>query len=229
MVAFGAMMLVLARDTIRNPDVLDVRQLPRRFFGRVVVVPRAMGPGLALRILAELQLVRYGLALLPLVVVALVWRGAALPLSQAPLLMLIIIWWVEMRLLRPSPRRRARMIDAAEADRGLDLLRVRGREALARIAAGRGLRAGRLRLVVEQSELGALPPLTYVTVQSEDGPRVLDLDEGERAAVSGDLFRAPLDERRLLRINQAQDTFLREVVLDARGVSAHARLAAALA
>lgn len=223
------MMVFLTHGAIRNPDVLEVRQLPRRVFGRVVVVPRRMGPGLFLRLLAEMQLLRYGAALLPLVVVALAWREVALPLSQAPVLMLLLVVWIEMRVLRPSPRRRARMVDPVEADRGLDLLRMRGRAILTRIAAGRDLRAGTLRLVVEQSELGLLPPLTFVSVQSEDGPAVLDLSEGERAILETDLFRPPLDERALHRIALARNEPLQEVAFDARGVSAHARLEAALA
>ena len=105
---------------------------------------------------------------------------------------------------------------------------MQGRAALTRITAGRGLRDGALRLVVEQSELGALPPLTYVTVQSEAGPEVLDLTPDERAVLRDALFAPPLDERTLLRINQAEGAFLREVALDARAVSAHARLAAVL-
>ena len=100
---------------------------------------------------------------------------------------------------------------------------------LARVAATRGMRVGQLHLVVEQSELGRLPPLTYVSVQSEDGPEVVALDPSERAQIAAALFQPPLDERLLHRINQAEDVFLRDVVLDARQVSAHARLAAALA
>jgi hypothetical protein len=225
-------MLILTHDTVRNPDILEVRQLPRKFFGRVVVLPKGgVGPGLALRMIAEFQLLRYTLALAPFVIVGILWRDTAMPLAQAPLFMLLLIWLVEDRLLRPSPKRRKRLINAADAERGLDLLRVQGRRALTRIAALRGQRAGELRLVVEQSELSALPPLTYVTVQAETGPHgaeVLSLDAEERAVLREELFRPPLDERLLQRINGAENVFIREVKLDARGVSAHARLAAAL-
>lgn len=223
-------MLILTHDTLRDPSILDVRQLPRRFFGRVVVVPKGgLSVGLLLRILVEFQLLRYALALLPLIVVGLLWRQTALPLAQAPVLMVILIWWVEMRLLRPGPKRRARIIDTAAAERALDLLVVQGRAALTRIAAGRGMRRGDLRLVVEQSELWGLPPLTYVTVQSEDGPCVLRLSAVERAVLRNTLFTGGLTEQLLARVNQWQNEFLREVTLDARAVSAHARLAAALA
>ncbi|SLN18036.1 hypothetical protein [Roseisalinus antarcticus] len=222
-------MLILTRDTVRNPTILKVRQLPRKFFGRVTVWPKGkIGAGLFLRILAEFQTLRYSTALLPLIVIALIWNGTALPLSQAPLLMLVILWLVEMRLLRVPEKRRAGLIDAAEAERGLDLLQVQARQALTRIAAGRGLKAGQLHLVVEQSELRPFPPLTYVSVQSEDGPEVLDLAPEERQILRDTLFQPPLDERRLHTINSAQNVFLRDVALDARGVSAHARLSAAL-
>jgi hypothetical protein len=183
--------------------------------------------------LAEFQLLRFTLPLLPIVLVALAWRDSAIALAQTPPLMVIVIWYVETRVLRYGPRGRARLIEGVAAERGLDLLRVQGRAALTRIAAGRGLRAGELRLVVEQSELARLPPLTFVTVQSEAGPEVLALDAAEREVLREELFRGGpgggLDEATLLRINQRDDVFLREVAFDARGVSAHARLAAALA
>jgi len=46
------------------------------------------------------------------------------------------------------------------------------------------------------------------------------------ALIRTTLFQPPLDERKLLLINLAQDNCLREIALDLRGVSAHARLAA---
>jgi hypothetical protein len=222
--------LIVASETVRNPAILEVRQLPRRFVERVTVLPRdGARPGLWLRTMAEWQLLRYAFQLAPIVAIALIWRDTALPLSQAPVLMVFLIAWIEMRVLRPSPARRRRMADGDEVARTLDLLGVRGRAALARIAAGRGLRQGTLRLVVEQSELSLLPPLTYVTVQSEEGPRVLDLTAEEREIVTDGLFGPSLTEERLHRANSVEATFLREVTLDARGVSAHARLDAALA
>ncbi|MFZ3582368.1 hypothetical protein ACOI1H_09395 [Loktanella sp. DJP18] len=222
-------MLILTHATLRNPAILQVRQLPRRFFNRVTPRPRAVGMGQRLRLLIELQTVRYMLALLPLVVVGLVWNGAALPLAQAPLLMLFIIWYIEMRVLRVKASKRSSLIDPAAAERGLDLLRVQGRAALTRIGAGRGLRSGMLHLVIEQSDLRGLPPLTYVSVQSEDGPQVLALTATERQVLRDQLFQPPLSEGVLHRINQSQNIFLRDIMLDARAVSAHARLAAALA
>ena len=223
-------MLIVTHDTLRNPAILKVRQLPRRFFGRVTVWPReGLGPGGFLRIISEFQAMRYLLTLSPLLIVGLLWNVAALPLAQAPVLMIALIWWVEMRLLRVPPKRRAGLIPAAEADRGLELLRVQARAALTRIAAGRGLRQGELHLVVEQSDLWHLPPLTYVSVQSEDGPEVLNLSAAERAIIADHLFQPPLTEKLLQRINQSRNVFLHDITLDARGISAHARLAAALA
>lgn len=222
-------MLILTKDTLRNPSILKVRQLPRKFFGRVTVWPKGkIGFKLFLRITAEFQSVRYSLTLLPLVVIALIWTSTALPLSQAPILMLLIIWWVEMRLLRVPASKRAGLIDPVEAERGLDLLAVQARAALTRIAAGRGMRTGKLHLIIEQSELAAFPPLTYVSVQSEAGPEVLDLTSEERDIIQAGLFQPPLNERTLQRINQSQNVFLRDIPLDSRAVSAHARLAAAL-
>ena len=221
-------MLILTHGTLRNPGILGVHQLPRRVFGRVTPWPRDLTAAHLGRMMAEFQALRFAMPLLPLVAAMVIWPGMALALAQAPPLMIAAIWFVEMRVLRVPPGARAGLIDAAEADRGLDLLRVQGRAALARIAAGRGLHAGELRLVVEQSDLARLPPLTYVSVQSEDGPEVLDLTSAEREVLELELFRAPLTEALLHRINQSSDTFLREIALDARGVSAHARLAAAL-
>lgn len=223
-------MLILTHDTITNPAILKVRQLPRKFFGRVTVWPKnRVGLGGWLRIVIEFQWVRYSLSLLPLILIGLNWNTLALPLAQAPILMLVMLWFVEMRVLRVPAKKRSALIDGAEAERGLDLLRVQARAVLTQIAAGRGLRTGALHLVVEQSELGLFAPLTYVSVQSDEGPEVLRLTEAERAMVSQGLFQAPLTEGLLHRINQSQNVFLRDITLEAKGISAHARLAAALA
>lgn len=223
-------MLIVTHQTIRNPAILEVRQLPRKFIERVTVWPLGrIGPGLFFRTIAEFQLIRYGLWLLPLILILLIWQQTALPLSQAPLLMILIIGVMELRVLRVPAKRRAKLIDPDEAARGLDLLGVQGRDALTQIAAGRDLRSGTLRLVVEQSPLALLRPLTYVSVQSEAGPEVVSLDAQEREILENMLFQPPLDEKLLHRINSAEDVFLREITLEARSVSAHARLAAALA
>jgi len=222
-------MYVLTHSTLRNPAILKVRQLPRKFFGRVAVRPMD-GQGLSggLRRIFEFQAIRYLLVLSPLIAIGATWNVAALPIAQAPILMITMIWYVEMRVLRVPEKRRPKLIDATEAARGLDLLKVQARDVLTRIAAGREMRAGQLHLVVEQSELWAVAPLTYVSVQSEDGPEVLRLTEKEIAIIHERLFQDPLSETLLQRINQSQNTFLRDITFDAKGVSAHARLAAAL-
>lgn len=224
------LMYVLTHNTLRNPAILKVRQLPRKFFGRVAVWPRGpLGVLATLRLLIEFQAVRYILTLAPLIAIGMNWNALALPMAQAPILMIAMIWWVEMRLLRVPKSRRARLIEGAVAERGLDLLRVQSRAALTKIAAGREMKRGELHLVIEQSELWRLAPLTYITVQSEDGPEVLNLTKQEQAIVRETLFQPPLTERQLQRINQSQSVFLRDITFDARGISAHARLAAALA
>lgn len=223
-------MLIVTHSTLRNPAILKVRQLPRKFFGRVAVWPRGqIGFGRLMRLVIEFQAVRYVLSLSPLILIGLSWEATALPMAQAPILMVAMIWWVEMRFLRVPKSRRARLIEGAQAERGLDLLRVQGCNALSKIAAARGMKQGALHLVVEQSELWRLPPLTYVSVQSQDGPEVLRLSTAERAILTQTLFQEPLTEKLLHRINQSQGVFLRDITFDARGVSAHARLAAALA
>lgn len=223
-------MLIVTHSTLRNPAILKVRQLPRKFFGRVAVWPRGqLGFGGLMRLVIEFQAVRYALSLSPLILIGLSWNAMALPMAQAPILMIAMIWWVEMRFLRVPKSRRARLIEGAEAERGLDLLRVQARSALTKIAAARELKRGSLHLVVEQSELWRLPPFTYVTVQSEDGPEVLRLSASERDILTQTLFQPPLTEKLLQRINQSQGIFIRDIAFDARGVSAHARLAAALA
>lgn len=223
-------MLIVTHDTIRNPAILKVRQLPRKFFGRVTVWPKErIGFRRYLRLVIEFQAVRYVLALSPLIAIGFVWNAAALPIAQAPILMIAIIWWVEMRLLRVPAKKRSALIEGAQAARGLDSLKVQSRDVLTRIAAARGMKAGQLHLVVEQSELWHLAPLTYVSVQSEDGPEVLRLSVEERGIIEARLFLGALSERLLQRINQAENTFIRDTSFDTKGVSAHARLEAALA
>ncbi|MCU0906836.1 MAG: hypothetical protein MUF73_05170 [Rhodobacteraceae bacterium] len=222
-------MFVVSPDTVWNPSALETRVVPRRFFGRATLWPRR-GGGLRLwlRVIAEVEAVRYLATLSPFVVAALVWRDSAIAIAQAPLAMFLVIWVVEMRLLRRPPR----AIDPAEADRTFDLLSHRATAILRDIAAGRDLRSGRLHLVVEQSELAHVPPLTLVSLQAEghEGgrPAVLSLSADEVARVRS-LFDATLTERRLHRANHAAGQMLRDVAFDAAAVSAHARLAARLA
>ncbi len=140
--------------------------------------------------------------------------------------MFLAVYAVETRLMRLTPSARAAMLEPGEAERGLDLLRARATAILTRLAANRDLARGTLHLVVEQSELARIAPLTLVSVQSEDGPQVLPLTPAEEALIRDTLFQPPLTERALHRINLGEDEELRDISLDARTVSAHARLAA---
>jgi hypothetical protein len=221
-------MLIVTRATIANPGILHTSSLPKKFLGRVQVIPRGGGLRLWLRLLVEMQLLRYLTALLPFAVIPLVSPDLAMPVMQAPLVMLVVVAWVEMRVLRPTKAARARAVTADEAARRLDTLTFRARAALRRIAARQDLTEGQLLLVVEQSELGRVPPLTFVSVQTDQpGPRLLDLDPEDRAALT-DLFDATFSERDLLALNHRDSLYLRTITQEARAVSAHARLAAFL-
>lgn len=224
-----ACMFIVSPSTVLNPAALEVRELPRRILGRVTLWPVGGGLRLWLRVVFEVELLRYLVVLIPFAAGALIWQDQALAIAQAPLLMFMLVYAAETRFLRPGKEARAALMEEAEAERGLDLLAVRGRAILTRIAAGRGLQKGALRLVVEQSDLARVAPLTWVSVQSEDGPEVLRLTGDEVALIRQGLFAAPLTERDLHRINLWQDDYLREVRLDARDLSAHARLAAMMA
>jgi hypothetical protein len=222
-------MLIVSPETLKNPAVLETRSLPKKIFGRVMIYPKGASAGLWLRLIVEVQILRYLTALLPFALMPFYFHELALPITQAPIAMVLLIGVVEMRGLRLSPRERKRVVDADEADRRLDLLAFRARACLRRIAARQGLTEGQLRLVVEQSELARIPPLTLVSVQSDHpAPRVLSLDAGDRAVLMEGLFDADLSERDLAAVNQRQEAFIRDIVQEARGVSAHGRLAAAL-
>lgn len=220
-------MFIVTPETVLNPSALEARQLPRRFLGRVTLIPwRGASAGTVGRMIFEMELLRYFGALLPFGVAALIWQDKALAIAQAPLLMFLAVYAVEMRFLRVPPARREGLIDTAAQESGLDLFRVRAVSILTRIAARRGLAQGELRLVVEQSDLARIAPLSLVSIQSDDGPQVLRLDPEETALIRETLFAPPLTERDLHLISLARDEGLHEAVLDLRTVSAHARLAA---
>jgi hypothetical protein len=219
-------MFIVTRDTVLNPSALETRNVPRRFLGRVTLWPARGRPGLWLRVVLEVELWRYLLALVPFGVAAVIFPDYAIAIAQAPLPMLILVYFVESRLLRVPKAQRAGLMPRADVDRGLDLLRARSVQMLTRIAAARGLTQGRLHLVIEQSDLWRAPPLTYVSVQAEDGPEILRLTTDEREMLAQGLFQPPLTETDLLRLNIADGTHLRDIAHDCGRVSAHARLAA---
>ena len=223
------LILYAAPSRVLNTAVLEITAPPRKFLGRGFgIVPRGTVTKAGFwRLVAEFQLLRYLVALTPFPVAMFVWPHLALPISQAPLLMFLLVYLVESRVLAIPREARKTLIGEVEAARALDTFRVRGAAILSRIAAGRGLFHGELHLAVEQSELARVAPLTVVSVQLSGPPaEVLDLTGGEIAMVERELFAEGLDERLLHRVNLAQNVFLRSVAFDASTVSAHARLEA---
>ncbi len=220
-------MLVVAPDTILNPAVLETRSLPKKFLGRVQLLPRRGGAGLWARFILEMQFVRYMVALVPFIAIPLLSNDLALPVTQAPLAMLVVIAIVELKVLRLSRRGRERLISEDEAARRIDAFTFRARAALRKIAARRDIAEGEMMLVLEQSELARVSPLTLVSLQSATpSPHVLDLDAAERGILQETLFDSELTERMVHAANLREDRMIREVRIEARSVSAHARLAA---
>jgi len=244
------MLFVVAPDTVRSVQRLNLRRVGSQMLGRGFrVVPRGWlfawsrgGPDDACRgrpparvfwrILFDQAPFRYCLALSPFPIAMLLRPDLALAISQAPLLMFALVVLIESSVLSVStPAKRHRLIEASEAARGLDILQQRGRDVLSRIAAGRRLTTERLHLVIEQSGLARVPVLTLVSVQQEgaapgDRPILLDLDADERALVAERLFVDTLTEGRLHLINLRENKFLRDIALEATAVTAHARLMA---
>ncbi len=221
-------MFIVTPSSVSNPAALGRGRVDRPLLGRgMPALPRGLFAARSFwRIMLELPMVRYSIVLLPFPVAMLIWPELALPISGAPLLMFLLILYVEGNVLSvPTAQKRRALIDRAEAERGLDLFAARGRATLTRIAAGRGMAEGVLVLVVEQSAMARFPPLTYVALRDGAEGRTLDLTEAERAMVA-DLFASDLDEALLHRINLSENVFLRSVTLDAASLSAHARLAA---
>lgn len=219
-------MILLSPETVLNPSALETRSLPKKIIGRVQILPKRAGFLTWIRLIFEMQLLRYLSALLPFLALILFSRDLALPVTQAPLAMILVIGIVELKVLRLSKPARERLITQAEADRIHDAFAFRAKALLRRVAARRGIEAGELRLVVEQSELARVAPLTFVSVQSaEPSPHVVALAREDREILR-DLFDDTLSERDLHRANLRKDDALLDVALDAEGVSAHARLAA---
>ena len=221
---------VLTPDTVWNPGALDFRTAPRKILDRIAVLPRReAGWRVVLRVILENQLLRYTTALLPFLIAMLVWPQLALPISQAPLPMLLVIGVVELKVLRLSKEKRKRLISDDEAGRILDTLAFRGRAILSKIAAQHPDLTGELYLVVDQSELANVPPLSVVSVQMSEGDRrLMPLPPEARQLIRDTLFGDGLSERDLHRVNLRDDVFLRNVAFHTRGVTAHARLAAIL-
>ncbi len=221
-------MFVVTPSTMLNRAALETRQVPKRMLGRIAVLPRAGASGrLWLRLIFEMQLLRFLIPLIPFVLAMVIWPHLALPISQAPVPMMLVIGFVEMRVLAISPEARKTLISEAEIARGQDALRFNARRVLTKIAARNEMKTGELSLVVEQSELARVPPLTLVSVQqSHPEPEVLDLSAEDRALLEQELFDADLTEGLLHRISLAGRENLHMVTLDVATISAHARLSA---
>lgn len=173
-----------------------------------------------------MQLLRYLSALLPFLALILFSRDLALPVTQAPLAMILVIGIIELKVLRLSPAARERLMTEAEADRIHDAFAFRAKALLRQIAARQGIAEGELCLVAEQSELARVPPLTFISVQSaQPSPHLVDLKAADRDILN-DLFDETLTERDLHRAGLRKDDVLHEVRIEAAGVSAHARLSA---
>jgi hypothetical protein len=222
-------MLILTQATMWNPGVLETRSLPKKVLGRVPVFPVNAGIRTWARLLMEMQVLRFLITLLPFAVTPMISRDLAVPVMQAPALMVILVLLVEMKLLRLPAHARVRQVGTDDAARRLDMLAFRARRCLRKIAARHDLQEGTLSLVVEQSELARVPPLTLVSVQSDTPePHVLRLDPEDCDVLRQGLFDGALTERDLLAVNHRDNRYIREITQEARAVSAHARLAALL-
>ena len=223
-------MFVLSPETVWNPSILDFPTAPRKILVRGLMLPRRdVTWGFIFRMIFESQVLRFAITLLPFGIAAIVWPTAALPVSQAPLVMLFAIGVVELRVLRIPREKRKEMTTEAKAATALDSLNFRGRRILAQMAASRGMETGTIFLVVEQSDMVRVPPMTIVSVQLDEGKsRLVPLTAEERAVIRDGLFDDEFTERDLFLANQREGVPFRSVAFKARGVSAHARLAAFL-
>ncbi len=97
-------MLILTNATMWNPGVLETRSLPKKFLGRVLVLPLNPGFRTWARLTVELQPLRFLVTLLPFAVAPMMSRDLAVPVMQAPALMLILVFLVEMKLAAPCRR-----------------------------------------------------------------------------------------------------------------------------
>lgn len=221
-------MFIVCPSTLYNAHALETRGVPKRMIGRISLIPRKGATGRILaRLIFEVQVLRYMAALTPFVVAMFVWPDLALPISQAPIPMLFLIYFVETRVFNMSADKREALMTEAEQDRTLDAFSFNAKRLLTRIAARQNLTEGMLHLVVEQSELARVPVLTLVSVQrAGSAPRVLDLDDAERAMIKKDLFDGHVSEAQLHGVALKSRQNLRSIAIDAADVSAHARMAA---
>ena len=233
------MIFLVTPSTVSNPRALTGGSPPRKILsGLTSVFPTGlMLNPLWWRLALEYPLLRYSFALLPFPIAILIWPDLALPISGAPLLMFLFIHYIEGELLSVSdPDKRRALLPEDESARRADLFALRARAVLTKIAAGRGLTTGELLLVVEQSPMKPIRPLTLVSLQqaTEDDRRgcpVLELSPEERQIILDGLFdpfsgRGKLTEAEFHRMSLRENRFLHAVTLEARSISAHARMEA---
>jgi hypothetical protein len=111
----------------------------------------------------------------------------------------------------------------------LDALRFNATRLLTRLAARRGMTDGELLLVIEQSQLARVAPLTLVSIQQrEPAPMVLTLDADEQRMIQEGLFDDQLTERKLHLVGLRENETLRTISLNTATISAHARMTALL-
>ena len=223
-------MIIVSPSTIWNASALETRTIPKRVLGRITILPHTgLGTGTFLRLIFEVQVLRYVLPLVPFVIAMFVWPDLALPIAQAPILMMMVVAFCEMRLLAVGRDDREKLIADSDMVSTLDALRFNATRVLTRLAARRGLTGGELVLVIEQSQLARIAPLTLVSIQQhEPAPMVLALDAQEQQMIREGLFDDQLTERKLHLISLRENQNLRSISLNTATISAHARMAALL-
>ena len=99
-------MFIITPQTVTRPDVLRFSQMPRRFLGYVFVWPRGEGDlWLKLRLLFEVEALRYVAALSPFVLAVLIWQNSGLAIAGAPMPMVLVAIWWKCGCCDPLPRR----------------------------------------------------------------------------------------------------------------------------
>ena len=223
-------MIIVSPSTIWNAGALETRTIPKRVLGRITILPHTgLSSRTLLRLMFEAQLLRYLLPLSPFVIAMFAWPFLALPIAQAPILMVMAVAFVEIRMLSVRREDRDTLISDGDMARTLDALNFNATRLLTRLAARRGLTRGELFLVIEQSELARVAPLTLVSIQqAEPAPTVLTLDAEERRMIREGVFDDQVTERNLHRVALRENENLRSIALDAGTISAHARMTAML-
>ena len=128
---------ILTPDKVYNPKALATGSVPRKVLHRIAFLPRGGGAGLIARVVMENEPLRYFIALSPFVAAMFIWTDLALPISQAPVAMIIVIGFFEMKVLRVSNDKRKDLMPEDDAARVLDTLNFRARRLLGKIAAHR--------------------------------------------------------------------------------------------